>query len=615
MVSEDLSLNKDEDNNDENMQLSTTSAVSPVSSRVAPTSTGLPAQQGSGRFTNLQKYINANEGAGQKIASKLSNATSSDLSTFDKDYNAKTQEIGKGIDEAKNLFNTQGQGFKSQLGAYQQGLNSYKNFTDRGLFDQTGQDVQNFTNSPQFGQFQSLQSGLGLNEDQLKQSQGLAETMAKNTLDKIDKKYSDIQSEKGRYDLLQQSTPSFGQRSTSGGNRLNQMFFQKDPNAVNNLQNSFKQQAADVAAKNAILGTQGASLNDIINQEKTLMGDLNTNSKALQESFYNKLNSEDAFKQVNDARKGLYDDYIQQLQSGKYSQDLANLLGVSNLQTYNPMGNTQSISDAGPVDAKFANAGKISQMATNPLQGQFSTYNINKENLPNYISKSGQEAKTFQDVLTQPDYDSYSALQKLFANQDFANKARGISTLDPAVTKSSLADLTTDVKAKDDAFVRDYANRNYLSQGLGQEVYSQPTTFGGMIPTGGTVSIGPNALENLGITENNSPLAAIQDLRNRYSTWSGANSPYRAVSSSYANLDDYIRNSDNAIKNQNELMLSSGNRGDEAKALQRAYEASYNPLRDKLENIVNTTGVKNRVEIDPTENTVENRFKKFKGLL
>jgi len=546
MVSEDLSLNKDEDNNDENMQLSTTSAVSPVSSRVAPTSTGLPAQQGSGRFTNLQKYINANEGAGQKIASKLSNATSSDLSTFDKDYNAKTQEIGKGIDEAKNLFNTQGQGFKSQLGAYQQGLNSYKNFTDRGLFDQTGQD---------------------------------------------------------------------GQRSTSGGNRLNQMFFQKDPNAVNNLQNSFKQQAADVAAKNAILGTQGASLNDIINQEKTLMGDLNTNSKALQESFYNKLNSEDAFKQVNDARKGLYDDYIQQLQSGKYSQDLANLLGVSNLQTYNPMGNTQSISDAGPVDAKFANAGKISQMATNPLQGQFSTYNINKENLPNYISKSGQEAKTFQDVLTQPDYDSYSALQKLFANQDFANKARGISTLDPAVTKSSLADLTTDVKAKDDAFVRDYANRNYLSQGLGQEVYSQPTTFGGMIPTGGTVSIGPNALENLGITENNSPLAAIQDLRNRYSTWSGANSPYRAVSSSYANLDDYIRNSDNAIKNQNELMLSSGNRGDEAKALQRAYEASYNPLRDKLENIVNTTGVKNRVEIDPTENTVENRFKKFKGLL
>lgn len=600
MVTEDLNAIKDD--NEENPQLSTTAgAKSPTGTRTATNSSGLPSTQGSGRFQNLQKYIQANQGAGQQMASKLSNATNQDISSFNQGFGAKTKEVGEGVSQARNLFDTQGEAYKSQLGAYQQGLNTFKDMADRDQFDTTAADITAFTKSPQFGQFQTLQQGLGLNEDQLQQAQGLARQLQQDTLTNLGNKYQDIQTEQGRYNLLQQATPTFGQKATAGGNRLNQLFFQQDPNAVSNLQNTFKTQMDAIRGKESDLAALDTGLAEVSAQELALQNALQQGATGLQDTFYNKLNQQQNFDQVNQARSDLYNDYVNQIRTGQYTQDLADMLGLTGLSTYQPVGDRFT---EGNVITKPGQIGNIGSPQVG--QNQFRQYTVgsNPADAANYLTKSQMTANTFQDLLRDEDFANYQALRQL-SNDQNAALAQGASTLDSAVRKSDINDIVADIRNRDQNFLDNYAGRNYAMYGIGQEVYDGK-------------GANQQTSDVRGVTQTNDPLADYNAFQQRALSYSNNPSDYGTLTlnQALANMDDYVLRGNNAITNANRLIFDRGNNNDVAKAQGRATAASFDPLASYLANLVSTTGVNNISTIDPTANlTQTDRYKKLKGLL
>ncbi len=557
-------LKNDQDQDAQNNQQM--SGQASTMGRSSSFNTGLPAsQKGSGRFMNLQKYIGANEGAGEQIAGRMGNAASREADVFGKNLDVENQKVQSGIGAGQQLLGTQGEEAKSKLGSFQSGLNTFGGFNQPGAFNQTGSDIQAFTQSPQFGQFQSLQSGAGIDESALQGSQALANQMAQARMKTLQGQNQGIQTEQGRYDLMRQAQPRLGGYSAGQG-RLDQLMFQSNPNAISQLQNVYAGQLGDVNNASQALATQGQNLSNLVTQESDLSKNLNEGAQGLQNTFYNKLMEPNTFNQVNTARQGLYDEYANQMRSGQYSQDLANMLGVSGLNTYNPFIQTglpgghfeDPIGKITPIGG-----GSEPSAATNPYftgPNQFRTYNtissIEKDpisglaDMSGYLSK-GRDASTFQDLLTQPNYNTYNALKQFAPNSGFETKAIGQSQLAPAVAKSGVGDLSRDIQLADIGF-KQTANQDYTNQ------YS-PTTIGG------------------------------------------------PASSATANLNDYMY-SGNEVLRQNPAIRTTG--ADEFKDLAEAN------LRTQLAGIRNQAGFGNVATIDPNLVTSEqDAYKRFKGLV
>ena len=620
-IIDENSLNKDENQIKEDTQAPVQSGVAAFSG----TGQSPNSKQGSGRFTNLQKYISANQGAGEQMASKLSNATNRDISAFNDDYGAKSKEIGDGVNAAKDLFNGQGEAFKGQLNNYQTGLNSFQNMSNRGNFDTTGQEVKQFTSSPQFADFQKLQSGLGLNESALRQSQGLAQQMGNSTLDKINTKNNQIQTQTGRYDLLAQSSPQYGNKATMGGNRLNQTLFQTNPAAVNQLQQSFQTQANDVAQKNAHIGQLGNDLTGVVDQEKALQDSLNLGAKGVQDSFYGKLNQQSNFDEVNNARQGLFNDYIEQMKTGQYSKDLADMLGLQGISTFNPAtpdaqqfaqgiatgGISQKLGSFNPDASQVAANGEFNPNIESPLAlpnqnainpNQFRMYNVDTSNsaaTPNNYLAQGRDAQDFQDLLLQPDYDAFQALTKLVKNDEFANRASGTTQLDPAVTKSKVNDYAANIKAADKNFIDNDINRIYDTFSSASRSYSS----------------GP--LNNSSGEDRNN-IAPIDGDGKAPIDWQNEVVPHDGTTyGAYAsgNLNDYLYNQNIPPSVTGRWVDPSGNREAQESAREQAVSQSTARVIDQLRNATANSGVRNVATIDNDKNLIENKYKKFKGLL
>lgn len=444
-------------------------------SGISSFSTGMNAnggqKQGSGRFTNLQKYISANEGAGEQISNKISSGVDNQYKAFDQDFNKNQSNVDAEMNKSKDLFDTSGEDYKNKLNTFNTGLNSFGSMTNRDQFDQTGKDIVGFYNANKDG-FNNIKSGGGLDQAALQTTQGVNQGLLGKQQEGISNQLKNIQSETGRYDLMKLAAPKAGGLS-QGQNRLDQLFFQSSPNAVKNLQNTFQAQNTAVGGNQNALNMQKDALGALVSREDALTGSLQSGANDAQSAFYNKLNQQKNYDDVNAARTGLYNDYLTQMQSKNYSQDLANMLGVNGLQTYNPTA-------APPV---FDN---VSQKMTTPVAGvvgqnqiadnQFRQYNVNTTAADaltgapissNYLSK-GSDAANFQDLLRQPDFDTYNALDALAGNSK--GKATGTTTLNPAVSKNINNDLARDVSLQNKDFM-DNRNKNYIIPGV-NEVYS-----------------------------------------------------------------------------------------------------------------------------------------------
>ncbi len=211
--------NQEEDKDKQQGSLSVsgtpTAAISATPQAPTTSSAGRDSK-GSGRFTNLQKYIQASgPGAGQKLAGEIGQTVGK-----------QTKELGKSIEQA--------QGINPQLEAERQRIAQASGFAQ-----QIQQDPTKLL--PQLQQFTQLRTGQSA-IPQLSQQAQQAFTQAQNQLGDVQKLAGLTGTESGRFELLRQSLgrPSY----TRGQQRLDQLLLQAGGGDVlGKLQQDTTQQA------------------------------------------------------------------------------------------------------------------------------------------------------------------------------------------------------------------------------------------------------------------------------------------------------------------------------------------------------------------------------------
>ena len=638
--------------------------------RIANYSTGAsPAQaSGSGRFTNLSKYMDANQGAGQRTGEQIQSSFDKNVNDKNSNINTQNSQIADAMNKGKETLN-QGNQFNSQLKDIGTGLNSFGSMENRSDFDKAGQQALAFQQNPNFSQFQNIQSGNAIDDKGLQQQQGNAANTGQQLSQFTNKNLNNIQTEQGRFSMLQdmmRNKPNF----TSGGTRLDQALFQGDKsNPVEALRNNFVNANRQADLTNQNLNTQGTNVTGLVNDENTLIGNLNNQAKSNQDMFNSKLGSQGNIDFINKARKDNYDEYLNQLKSGNISQTVANDLGLSNLNTYQPGVNTGGVISNSPV----MSANDIKGYQPNTQQAftpkDLRMYNTNlADNAASYL-KQGRSAQNMQDITTQGDYDAYKALSGISGLD--TGKLNGISNLDRSVSANVDANgnslLANKINDQDTGFKNNFAGKDYSTYAHARTAANDHGNFLENMVNSGLNSVAnmpgnlvsaatglingssEQALNGLGrqITDTSNVMtggaggAAIDDLRlnqlsqdpnlsrlitndrgsqlgtytnNNYDTYGGA-----GTSTSYANIDDYLKNGDNSLTTNTvqggRNLGTDKNNSNQAQV--NATNMSRDALRQGLDSIINTTGVKNQAHLinDDANNEALNRAKRFKGLV
>lgn len=91
-----------------------------------------PERKGSGRFMNLQKYLDANQGSGERLASGIADSTQRQASQFEKKAGEQSSKIAENIQSEKDRlgrasgYNQQiQQGQAANVAGTQQGIDEY----------------------------------------------------------------------------------------------------------------------------------------------------------------------------------------------------------------------------------------------------------------------------------------------------------------------------------------------------------------------------------------------------------------------------------------------------------------------------------------------------------
>lgn len=396
-------------------------------------------RQGSGRFTNLQKYIQANKAGGQRIAQQVGSGFNKQYekeATQAKDYYSK---LGTSIGEANKIVGQEGTGQQFQkdlqgMGTAMQGL-TYKPLYDEEQFKATYQQptgnltelerqnqynaelekfkrqqdvaaLQNFrqaqdpleqinafTQNPNFQQFQDLQAGRAVNENLLALQQQRALSEAGQAADLARQTQAGLGTESGRFEMLRKAfgkTPGY----TTGQQRLDQVLFGQG-GGLTGLQGDVTQKARAAVEQGNLAAKAGQDVSRLAEAERGLITGIDTEAAANEQAYMNMLAS---------YGKGL---------QGERDIDFEDLNRA--VQTYRPE-NQKSYSPGFTAD-------QMNRLGlADKNQG---VYNVFRDHVSSAedIAKKGRDvnlsnaAATAQDMATQNDVARYQALAKIMGNK------------------------------------------------------------------------------------------------------------------------------------------------------------------------------------------------------
>lgn len=213
----ELNFNQDEEEDDQLGSPSTPSEAGDVGgSPAAPSAPARPTQPG-GR-PNIQQYLDANQGAGQKLAGGIQSKTEK-----------QAQEVGRGIQQGGADLESSSQPLAQQLG------------------DEGSQKIKTAFQNPaellkqqdQLAQFQKLRTqGFKGDIEGVQQGAAQRKQQLSGEVNKLGQTADLSGSEGGRFELLRNT---FGQPSyTRGQQKLDQLFLQAQPGAAKELQSGLQ---------------------------------------------------------------------------------------------------------------------------------------------------------------------------------------------------------------------------------------------------------------------------------------------------------------------------------------------------------------------------------------
>ena len=395
-----------------NEQLSTGVQSAPTAPASAPTSPNQArAPQGSGRFSNLRRYIDANKQyneAGGGISGKIQEQSQKRLSGIREGIESQKTQAQNQYNQLQGAINQQGQQLQTQA------------FQDPRAFLQNQQNVQEFQKLRTGGYAQDVNQ-LGSNANQfvpnIEQLQGQAQAAG---------------TEAGRFSLLRDrfSQPNY----TTGQQRLDQLLLQATPGSARSLRTGLESLAqqgqqlqsgleSDITGKRSELGNivtqRQEAINNLLRQgvdasgiESDLTGrgyedinlDVQNRFNQLQQNLPTEYQNILAAAQANANTQGVDLSQLTGLESGTnlYNLDLANYL--PNLETVQGR-LAQATPEQLLQQQEFDRLEALSQLAG--IQGpniqadqigQFTPYEFDRQR---FLADQGTRKRDYENYLNQ----------------------------------------------------------------------------------------------------------------------------------------------------------------------------------------------------------------------
>lgn len=552
--------NQDEENQQQTGQPqqlagSTQSGAQPAGGRLASFSSGAtPGSQGSGRFTNLSKYMDANKTASDNLGSRANNTINKSFNQDQQKVSEANKTIADTYGAGRKVINEQGTKYKGQLGQIGTDLGTFKTFDNRGQFDQAGTQAQALA---QDNTYRDLAAGTMIDQATLQNQQAQAQEQAQGLVKTAQTNLGNIQTDQGRNSLFNQVlAPKQGY--SAGARSFDKLFL---GGALGGIQNNLQGKigTASELAKNT--NAFGANVNQLALDEDTLLKDLSGQALANQNLFNQKLNTPENIKYVTDMRNKRFDDFMARLGSGQISKEDADLLGVSKLETY--INSNQPVQQTGGASQK-----------TTVQPNLVGTYNTLRDGGRDYFSR-GKDAQSFQDIATEQDFNASQALAALSGRSGQLDGASQLNSSIIAAQGKSMDSLAKDIAAQNKAFTDQYAGKDI-------------TQSGSYIVSGGSKGRGSLAESNVNLDKYLQNPNNLNNLVNsrawEYDYGDSKNSRNRQSGTTIADFERAARTNSTAN------------------------------LQAELDRIANTTGVKNSLNIDNTI-TQDPLTQRFKGLL
>lgn len=412
---------KSEDEFNKEGTITKSGGTAPASTQApASPTTQAPAAQpkGSGRFTNLQKYLDANQGGGDKLSSGIGKNIQSDI---DKDKN-KAQDyyssIRSGIQQGQQTAQ-QGSQYLGQLQNINQNI---KNQTGADKFgDRTGSlGINEFVNNPNFTDYQNMQAGRGINENALALNQQQLTQSAGGYLNTAQQAAQNLATESGRFNLLKNAFGgNVNPQYSVGQQRLDQLFLSNE--GLNPLQQQVQQEMKTAQNLNRQAGKSDQEVGNLIRQEQQLIADYGLANKANEQAYVDMLGS--YVDPLNEQRQQEWEDLDTALAAyrtgqgpGLSQQQLANLGVDSQMAAYNVLQNLQGAQD---------------------------------------VASRGMDASSYQDVANAQDVERYNALARIMGMSDDQKRLTQESQLGNAyLAREGDANLKNRLTAADTEFQR-----------------------------------------------------------------------------------------------------------------------------------------------------------------
>src|SRR5690606_38327021 len=203
--------------------LSATGGPTSVASQTAP-QTQQQQPKGSGRFTNLQQYLQANQGAGQELGGRIGQKIQKDISEQGQKAQDYYSQVREGVQQGQQVAQA-GSGYLQQLQNIGQNIQAATSTPEQGQYGQQHQfGIEEFVQQPGFNQFQDIQAGRAINENLLRQQQQNLGQASQGYLGTAQDYLGSLGTESGRFNLLKQTFGgNINPQYTTGQQRLDQM--------------------------------------------------------------------------------------------------------------------------------------------------------------------------------------------------------------------------------------------------------------------------------------------------------------------------------------------------------------------------------------------------------
>ncbi len=426
--------------NDPNRTATTANAGPQQSQQMSQSTSGAPTS--SGKFSTLQKYLGANQGAGQRIAGMVGGNLSQEQQRMKDTTSRELDESGQANQQFGQLTKDT-QGFTQKLSTPAQGpiqsttgpgydVNSYQaNLSGQ----QAAKDIAKDQN--QLQQFTGIRTG-----DLTQQKQQESEKQANEAVQAASKAYdtnkqrqSQLQNNQGRDQLLSQILNTKTQRA--GVRNLDNAFLTQDKTrALNNVTDSLRQ---DVGNLRSSIDSGKMSASEIANLRKSqdeAQGGLLGRLQAMQDEYNTLLGSRVTdVNAAKDVRKtGYLSEFDKLKRNEAISEGFAKDIGLDRVMAADP-------------NRLPSGGGEMNALGMPSMSGIRLFNELNNKNLENVLNTEvlDRRAMGLGDVVNKADIENLNSLAALAGIDNQYQKesdftGRQVSALDLADKLNTRAD-------------------------------------------------------------------------------------------------------------------------------------------------------------------------------